>query len=142
MTEIADANALFDAGLERYNAGEGPDTLIPVFKDICDRSPKLAAAWSCLAWLYLLENKPEQAYKFALKGVKLDQSAPQGRVNLVLAMLETGQKGVRQHIDAIKQMMSLDSEVERDLTESIEDGLTRKPDWKSLNRVKIWLAED
>ncbi len=142
MTEIADANALFDAGLERYNAGEGPDTLIPVFKDICDRSPKLAAAWSCLAWLYLLENKPEQAYKFALKGVKLDQSAPQGRVNLVLAMLETGQKGVRQHIDAIKQMISLDSEVERDLTESIEDGLTRKPDWKSLNRVKIWLAED
>lgn len=142
MTEIADANALFDAGLERYNAGEGPDTLIPVFKDICDRSPKLAAAWSCLAWLYLLENKPEQAYKFALKGVKLDQNAPQGRVNLVLAMLETGQKGVRQHIDAIKQMMSLDSEVERDLTESIEDGLTRKPDWKSLNRVKIWLAED
>jgi predicted Zn-dependent protease len=113
-----------------------------VFKDICDRSPKLAAAWSCLAWLYLLENKPEQAYKFALKGVKLDQNAPQGRVNLVLAMLETGQKGVRQHIDAIKQMMSLDSEVQRDLTESIEDGLTRKPDWKSLNRVKTWLAED
>jgi predicted Zn-dependent protease len=140
MTETA--NELFDAGLERYNAGEGPDTLIPVFKDVCDREPKLAAAWSCLAWLYLLENKPEQAYKFALKGVKLDQNAPQGRVNLVLAMLETKQKGVRQHIDAVKQMIAHSSEVQHELAESIEDGLTRKPDWKGLNRVKTWLAED
>lgn len=136
------ANELFDAGLERYNSGEGPDTLIPVFKDICDRSPKLAAAWSCLAWLYLLENKAEQAYKVALKGVKLDQNAPQGRVNLVLAMLETGQKGVREHIEVVKQLMAHDSEVQRDLIESIEDGLTRKPDWKGLVRVKTWLTED
>lgn len=136
------ANELFDAGLERYNAGESPDTLIPVFKDICDRAPKLAAAWSCLAWLYLLENKPEQAYKVALKGVKLDQNAPQGRVNLVLAMLETGQKGVREHIDVVKQLMAHDSEGRSDLMESMEDGLTRKPDWKSLGRVKTWLAED
>ncbi|HEY9820769.1 MAG TPA: hypothetical protein V6D35_08305 [Candidatus Sericytochromatia bacterium] len=142
MTDSVDSiNSLFDAGLERYNAGEGPDTLIPVFKEICDRSPKLAAAWSCLAWLYLLDNKPEQAYKVALKGVKLDQNAPQGRVNLVIAMLETGQTGVRQHIDIVKQMIVEDSDVRRDLSESIEDGLTRKPDWKSLSRVKSWLSE-
>ena len=133
--------SLFDTGLERYHAGEGPETLISVFKEVCDRSPKTAAAWSCLAWLYLLDNKPEQAYKAALKGVKLDQSAPQGRVHLVLAMLETGQTGVRKHIDLVKQMMALDSEVRRDVTESIEDGLTRKPDWDSLKRVKTWLSE-
>lgn len=133
--------SLFDTGLERYNAGEGPETLISVFKEVCDRSPKTAAAWSCLAWLYLLDNKPEPAYKAALKGIKLDQSAPQGRVNLVLAMLETGQTGVRKHIDLVKQMMALDSEVRRDVSESIEDGLTRKPDWDSLRRVKAWLSE-
>lgn len=134
--------SLFETGLERYNAGEGPDTLIPVFKDVCDRSPKTSAAWSCLAWLYLLDNKPEQAYKAALKGVKLDQNAPQARVNLAVAMLETGQKGVRQHIDAVKQMMAMDSETRQNLSESIEDGLTRKPDWESLKRVKNWLSED
>jgi predicted Zn-dependent protease len=139
MTESL--NSLFDTGLERYNAGEGPDTLIPVFKDICDRAPKIAAAWSCLAWLYLLDDKPEQAYKVALKGVKLDQSAPQARVNLAVAMLETGQSGVRKHIDVVKQMMALDSEVRRDLYESIEDGLNRKPDWESLMRVKAWLSD-
>lgn len=139
MTESA--TDLFDTGLERYNAGEGPDTLIPVFKDVCDRGPQIAAAWSCLAWLYLLDDKPDQAYKVALKGVKLDQNAPQARINLAVAMLETGQTGVRKHIDVVKQLMAIDPEVRRDLFESIEDGLTRKPDWKSLNRVKNWLSE-
>jgi hypothetical protein len=56
-------------------------------------------------------------------------------------MLETGQTGVRKHIDIVKQQMAMDSEVQRDLFESIEDGLSRKPDWKSLNRVKNWLSE-
>lgn len=140
MTESV--NSLFDAGLERYNSGEGPDTLLPVFKDLCDRAPKNAAAWSCLAWLYLLDNEPDQAYKAALKGVKLDPNAPQARINLTLAMLETGQSGVRKHIDVVKQMMALESEVRRDLFESIDDGLSRKPDWENLSRVKKWLSED
>lgn len=139
MTESA--ISLFDAGLERYKAGEGPDTLIPVFQEICDRSPKTPAAWSCLAWLYLLDNQPDRAYKAAVKGVKLDPNAPQGRVNLVVAMLETEQTGVRKHIDIVKQQMEMDSQVRNDLFESLEDGLTRKPDWKSLNRVKRWLSE-
>jgi len=132
---------LFDIGLERYKSGEGPQTLIPVFKEVCDRAPKIAAAWSCLAWLYLLDDKPEQAYKVALKGVKLDQDAPQARINLAVAMLETGQTGVRKHIEVAKQLMALDPEVRRDLSESIEDGLSRKPNWESLNRVKNWLSE-
>lgn len=136
---IDSAASLFDTGLERYKAGEGPDTLIPVFEEICDRSPKIAAAWSCLAWLYLLDNQAERAYKVAQKGVKLDPTAPQGRVNLVLAMLETRQTGVRKHIDIIKQMMSMEREIKDELTESIEDGLRRKPDWESLKKVKNYL---
>lgn len=139
MTETT--TSTFETGLERYSAGEGPDTLIPVFKDICDRSPKIAAAWSCLAWLYLLDDRPEQAYKAAFKGVKLDQAAPQARVNLVLAMLDTGQKGVREHIDIVKRIMALDADVRRDLSESLEDGLNRKPDWANLKRVQNWLSE-
>jgi predicted Zn-dependent protease len=133
--------SLFDSGLERYNAGEGPETLIPVFKEICDQFPKAAPAWSCLAWLYLLDNKPEPAYKAALKGVKLDPNAAQGRINLVLAMLETGQTGVRKHIEVAQDLIATDPEAQHDLFESIEDGLNRKPDWKSLIRVKKWLSE-
>ena len=131
--------SLFDEGMERYQAGEPPETLIPVFQEICDRSPKNAAAWSCLAWLYLLVDKPNKALKAAQKSVKLDPQAPQARINLALAILDAGQKGVRPQIEAAQQMMALDSQISSDIEENIEDGFTRKPDWKSLQRIKNWL---
>jgi len=50
-----------------------------------------SAAWACLAWLYLLDNKGTQAYKAAQKAVKLHPKCQE--VNLAVAMLETGQPG-------------------------------------------------
>ena len=133
--------SLFETSLERYKAGEEPAKLIPVFKDICDRAPKSSAAWACLAWLYLLENKPPQAYKAAQKAVKLHPQDAQARVNLAVAMLESGQSGVREHVDVAMQLIMIDSEVRDEIKQSIEDGLSRKPEWKSLKRVKNWLFE-
>ncbi len=133
--------ALYESGLERYQAGESPETLIPVFREVCDRARKNAAAWSSLAWLYLLCDKPAAALKAAQKGMKLDPKAPQVRINLALAMLDAGQTGVRSHIEAAQDMMALSEEIRQDVLENIEDGLTRKPDWKSLQRVKQWLAD-
>lgn len=135
------AGSLFETAMERYQAGEGPDTLIEVFQEVCALSPKTSAAWSCLAWLYLLDDKPNKAYKAALKGVKLNQNSPQAQVNIAIAMLETGKTGVRKHIDIVKEQMATSAELERELSESIADGLKRKPDWQSLNRVKKWLYE-
>lgn len=137
MTESA--NILIESGIERYRAGEKPEDLISVFQDICERAPKNAAAWSSLAWLYLLTDKPKSALKAAQKSVKLDSKAPQARVNLVAAMLETDTSGVRQHIEVVQQLMALDEQIRQDIEENIEDGLARKPDWKSLERVKNWL---
>lgn len=134
-------DSLFETGLERYKAGEEPVTLIPVFKDICDRAPKSAAAWTCLAWLYLLDNKPSQAYKAAHKAVKLHPQDAQARVNLAVAMLETAQTGVRQHVDVATQLIVVDPEVRDEIKQSIADGLSRKPEWKSLQRVQTWLFE-
>lgn len=134
--------SLFDTGLERYKAGESVDSLIPVFKEVCDRAPKTAAAWICLSWLYLLDNKPNSAYKAAQKAVKLSPQDPQARVNIALAMLETGQKGLRQHIDAVQQLFLVNPEWRDEIKDSIEDGLSRKPDWQSLLKVKKWLFED
>ncbi len=130
---------LFEQGYERYKAGEDAKTLIPVFKDICDRAPKNATSWACLAWLYLLENKPKTALKMAQKSIKIDKAAPQARVNLVLAMLETDTKGIRPHIEVIQQMMAVDQDVEAAIAENIEDGFSRKPDWKSLKKVQNYL---
>ena len=132
---------LFETGLERYKAGEAPNILIPVFKDLCDRSPKSAAALTCLAWLYLLDDKPNQAYKAAQKAVKLQPQDPQARINLAVAMLETSQTGVRQHIDLVKQLIVMDAELRTEIKQSIEDGLSRKPEWKSLERVQSWLFD-
>jgi predicted Zn-dependent protease len=130
-----------EQGLERYQQGEAAESLLADFKELCDRTPKNAAAWSCLAWLYLLTNKPESALKAAQKGVKLDKVSPQNRINLVLAMLETKKAGVREHIDMVRQIIGLNEEVRQEIAENIEDGLMRDPDWKSLQKVKAWLSE-
>ncbi|MEH2394034.1 MAG: hypothetical protein V7K21_21005 [Nostoc sp.] len=140
MTQTVES--LFDTGLERYKAGVAVDSLIPVFKEVCDRAPKTSSAWICLAWLYLLDNKPNLAYKAAQKGVKLNPQDPQARVNIALAMLETGQKGLREHIDLAQQLIFVNPEWRDEIKSSIEDGLSRKPDWQSLIKVKNWLLEE
>lgn len=137
MTQTVES--LFDTGLERYKAGESADSLIPLFKELCDRAPKNSSAWTCLAWLYLLDEKPSFAAKAAQKAVKLNPQDPQARVNLALAMLDSGQKGLRQHIDFAQQLMFVNPEWQEELRSNIEDGLSRKPDWQSLIKVKAWL---
>lgn len=139
MTETVES--LFETALERYKAGEDPADLIPIFKEICDRTPKSSVAWTCLAWLYLLNNKPTAAVKAAQKAVKLHPQDAQARVNLAVAMLETGQTGVRQHVDQAMQLIMIDAEMRDEIKQSIADGLNRKPDWKSLERVRKWLFE-
>lgn len=139
MTQTADS--LFDQGIERYKAGEGPDTLIPVFKEVCDRARKNSSAWTCLSWLYLLADKPSQAHDAAQKAVKLNPQDPQARVNLVLAMLESSKKGVRPHIEMAQQLITVVPELRDEVQQNIEDGLSRKPGWESMERVKAWLFE-
>ncbi len=55
-------------------------------------------------------------------------------------MLETKKSGVREHIEVAQQMLPLDSKIRDEVQENIEDGLIKKPDWKSLHRVKNWLS--
>ncbi len=139
MTETVES--LFDSGIQRYQAGEDPEILIPLFKEVCDRSPKSSSSWTCLAWLYLLTDRSKLALKAAQKAVKLNPEDPQARVNLSVAMLETGQKGVREHIELTQQIMMAVKELRDEVAENIEDGLKRRPDWKSLQRVQNWLFD-
>jgi hypothetical protein len=139
MTQTVEA--LFDDGLARYKAGEDPETLIPVFKEVCDRSRKTSSAWTCLAWLYLLVDKPALAFTAAQTAVKLNSQDPQARINLAVAMLDSDKKGVRQHVEVAQQVIMVVAELKEEVLQNIEDGLTRKPGWKSLERVKAWLLE-
>ncbi|MEM9271617.1 MAG: tetratricopeptide repeat protein [Cyanobacteria bacterium P01_F01_bin.143] len=137
MSESLDT--LFDQGLEKYQAGEKAENLIPTFQEVCDRDPKNSAAWTCLAWLYMLVDQPQKALKAANKSVKLEPRDPQAQVNLALAMLGAGEKGVRKHIDIVQQAIRFDDRIRDTIKENIDEGLTRKPDWNSLQRVNKWL---
>ncbi len=130
---------IFDAALERYKAGAAPADLIPTFQQLCDRDASNSAAWTCLSWLHLLEQKPELAHKEATRALKLNRAALQSRVNLVLAMLATSRKGVREQVDLIKQALRMSPELAEEIVENLEDGLQRRPDWAEATRLKSWL---
>jgi predicted Zn-dependent protease len=137
MTQSVDE--LFDQGLERYKAGESIATLIPTFKEVCDRTKKNSSAFTCLAWLYLLNDQPGLALSVAQKAVKLNAQDPQARINLALAMLDSGKAGVRTHVEVAQQIMMVSEELKDEVLENIADGCKRKPDWKSMDRIKQWL---
>ena len=132
----------FDEGIARYKAGESAESLLPTFKSICSQAPKNSAAQTCLSWLYLLADKPNAAYKAAQRAVKLAPQDPQSRVNLSIAMLETGKSGVRDQVELVGQMIYAVEELKAEVKENLEEGLRRKPEWKSLKRVQAWLFED
>ncbi|MGB3786956.1 MAG: hypothetical protein WA949_03030 [Phormidesmis sp.] len=131
----------FEEGISRYKEGESAEALLPIFKDICTQAPKNSAAQTCLAWLYLLADKPNAGYKVAQRAVKLAPKDPQARVNLAIAMLETGKSGVRDQIDMVSPVLSAVDELKAEIQENFEEGLRRKPDWKSLKRIQKWLFE-
>jgi len=138
MTQTIES--LFQQGIERYQAGESAEALLPVFQDVCDRAAKNSPAWTCLAWLYLLADQEAAALKAAQRAVKLNPEDAQARINLVIALLETGQKGVRQHIDLVRQLMAV-PELRQEVQQNFDEGLKRKPDWQALQKVQSWIFE-
>ena len=137
-SEGADAS-LFDQAISRYNAGAAAGELIADFLAITQQSPRQSAGWTCLAWLQLLDGQPLEALRAARYAVKLNPQDPQARVNLSLAMLETGAKGVREHIEIVQRVMVMAPEVANELQESMADGLRRRPGWAAMEKVQAWL---
>ena len=133
------ADSQFDQAIARYNAGAAPAELIPEFVAITRQAPRQSACWTCLAWLQLLADQPLDALRSARNAVKLNPQDPQARINLSLAMLETGAKGVREHIEIVRRVMAMAPDLARELQDSIEDGLQRKPDWRAMEKVRTWL---
>ena len=135
----APTSSLFDEAIARYQAGAAPEELIDDFLAITAQSPRLSAGWTCLAWLQLLNNEPIAALKSARVAVKLNPQDPQARLNLSLAMLETGTKGVREHIEIVQRVMVMAPELAKELQDSIADGLARRPGWGAMEKVQAWL---
>jgi predicted Zn-dependent protease len=130
---------LFEQALERYRQGEPPETLIDDFLQITAQAPGQSAGWTCLAWLQLLLDQPQEALKSARTAVRLNPQDPQARLNLSVAMLETGAKGVREHIEMVQRITVMAPELGKDLQESMADGLARRPGWSAMEKVRTWL---
>ena len=133
--------SLFEQAMARYQAGADAAEILPDFLKITEAAPRQSAGWTCLAWLQLLDNQAQTALRSARMAVKLNPQDPQARINLSLAMLETGAKGVREHIELLKRVMAFSPELAQELNGSIADGLSRKPGWPALEKVKVWLAD-
>jgi predicted Zn-dependent protease len=135
----ASPESLFDQAIARYREGTPPEELIDDFLALTSQSPKLSAGWTCLAWLQLLLDQPRAALLSARNAVRLNPQDPQARINLSVAMLETGAKGVREHVDVVKRVLALAPEMAEELNGSIADGLQRRPGWAALAKVRDWL---
>ncbi len=134
-----DIEAEFNEALSRYEAGEDLLPLVDDFKKIINQIPNHFAAWTCLAWLYLLLKNNNEALFAAKQAVKLNGQDLQARMNLSLALLATNTKGVRENIDLIKRIMIMAPDLEKDLKLSVEDGFSKYPEWPELTKVKKWL---
>ena len=134
-----DIEAEFNAALSRYEAGEDLIPLVDDFKKIINQIPNHFAAWTCLAWLYLLLKNNNEALFAAKQAVKLNGQDLQARMNLSLALLATNTKGVRENIDLIKRIIIMAPDLEEDLKLSVEDGFSRYPEWPELKKVNKWL---
>ena len=131
--------SLFDNAMARYQSGEEASKLIKDFEEITSISPNQSAGWTCLSWLQLLCNENQNALRSARVAVKLNPKDPQSRINLTIALLETNSKGVREHIEFVKRALLIVPELEKELKDSLNDGLTRKPNWDSLKKIQSWL---
>ena len=132
--------SLFENAMARYESGEEASKLISDFQEITNISPNQSAGWTCLAWLQLLCNQNQNALRSARIAVKLNPQDPQSRINLTLALLETNSKGVREHIDFVKRALLILPELQKELKNSIQDGLNRKPEWNALKKIQSWLG--
>ena len=132
--------SLFDNAMARYQSGEEASKLIKDFEEITSISPNQSAGWTCLAWLQLLCNENQNALKSARVAVKLNPQDPQSRINLTIALLETNSKGVREHIEFVKRALLIVPDLEKELKDSVNDGLNRKPNWNSMKKIQSWLG--
>ncbi|GAB4210541.1 MAG: tetratricopeptide repeat protein [Synechococcales cyanobacterium] len=132
--------AQFQSAMERYAQGESAATLLPTFVGLCRQFPKNEVYLTCLSWLYLLEGKPDLALNPAQQAVRLSPLSAQSRLNVVLAMLESGKKGVRPEVDRVQQIVLRDPDQRDEVVTNLEEGSRRRPDWPALIRVREWLS--
>lgn len=131
---------LFDEGLELYEKKAPYDEVIPVFERATAKYPKDSTGPTCLSWLYLLRDGPddrEKGFQYARNAVKQDPKNGQAHFNLILAMLMTLRTGVRSEVEKARQKCS--TEEYQQVIENLKEALERKPDLSEAAKLLSWL---
>lgn len=125
----------YEKGLERYEAGDPIESLIPYFQQL--RQEKFDVRVSvALSWLYTLAGQKERALHYC----KEAKGVPQGKYNHALALLTFKEKGVREKLEEAYQMGG--EEGRKDAIENLEDAIKRKGGhYPAAQKLVSWLNE-
>jgi tetratricopeptide (TPR) repeat protein len=128
-------------GMAKYEAKAPYPEVIELFQKATegDKQTK-GTAFTCLSWLYALNNEPDKAAKSAKEALRLDRTNAQAHFNLVLAMLASGTKGVRDELQRAMAITTHDALHEAE--GNLQEALVRHPDFAPAKKLLGWLAHD
>ena len=125
----------YEKGIQRYEAGEPVEALIPYFQQMRTEKFDVRVAVA-LSWLYTLAGQKELAIHYA----KEAKAVPQGKYNHALALLTFKEKGVREKLEEAYQMGG--EEGRKDAIENLEDAIKRKGGvYPAATKMLNWLKE-
>jgi hypothetical protein len=120
-------------GIERYEAGESIDALIPTFAELRREKFDVRVAVA-LSWLHTLAGQKDRAMLYA----KEAKGVPQGKYNHALALLTFNEKGVREKLEEAYQMGG--EEGRKDAIENLQDAIKRKGGvYPAAEKMLKWL---
>ncbi|MEB3330327.1 MAG: hypothetical protein VKQ33_13970 [Candidatus Sericytochromatia bacterium] len=109
----------YQALLDRYEAGEAIEALIPEFLKLRQERSDVRVAVA-LGWLYVLAGQKDRALHYC----KEAKGVPQGKYNHALALLAFNEKGVRDKLDEAYRLGG--DEGRNDAIENLKDAIKRR----------------
>lgn len=134
-TETLSYDERYQKGLERYEAGESIEELIPVFQQLRQEKADIRVAVA-LSWLYTLAGQKDRSLFYC----KEAKGVPQGKYNHALALLTFKEKGVREKLEEAYQMGG--EEGRKDAIDNLKDAIKRKGGvYPAADKMLKWLEE-
>lgn len=132
---------LIQEGMGQYEAkAPYPEVIATFEKALTGNKDQKSTALTCLSWLHTLNGDAAKGVKTAKEALKLDRTNAQAQYNLVLAMLASNTKGVRDEFEKAMAMSTHDAIHEAE--GNLKDALDRHPDMAAAKKLLGWLAHD
>lgn len=128
-----DYDQRYEEVLQRYEAGEAMDGLIPPLVALRRERADIRVAVA-LSWLYTLTGKRDEALRYAREA----KAVAQGRYNHALALLTFNEKGVREKLEEAYRLGG--EQGRQDAMDNLRDALKRKGGlYPAATKMLQWL---